>query len=197
LNEIIVRYMEPMNDLLHDALNFKYFYNGTREEIEGLLREQKSVNKTRIPYYLHLSFKHKGRLILSYLPGKTVRHEIVTLTPDGYRYRGVVHYSLDQLMKYFKKTGLEKPPDVSGRASVTPSSSFAYGRPQQQQQQQQQQPQKQQQQQRLSSGFLPSSTFVPARPAPFVQAGLVYCCCYCCCFSFCFLLFCVCNDTVK
>ena len=43
-----------------------------------------------------------GKFMLSYQPRDNVRHEYVTVTPDGYRFRHQNHETLPLLMKWFK-----------------------------------------------------------------------------------------------
>ena len=40
--------------------------------------------------------------MLTYMPREKVRHEFVTVTPDGYRFRRQNFETLSQLMKWFK-----------------------------------------------------------------------------------------------
>ena len=57
----------------------------------------------RIPYFFTASKEFPGKFMLSYLPRKTVRHEFVTVTPDGIRYRQQIFTSLNSLVKWFKE----------------------------------------------------------------------------------------------
>ena len=40
--------------------------------------------------------------MLTYVPREKVRHEFVSMTPDGYRFRRQNFETLSQLMKWFK-----------------------------------------------------------------------------------------------
>ena len=40
--------------------------------------------------------------MLTYMPREKVRHEFVSMTPDGYRFRRQNFETLSQLMKWFK-----------------------------------------------------------------------------------------------
>ena len=53
-----------------------------------------------------------GKFLLSYWPStkSRVRHEYITVTPDGFRYRQIVHNSTGNLFKYFKDHYSEMPP---------------------------------------------------------------------------------------
>ena len=41
--------------------------------------------------------------MISYMPRKNIRHEFVTVTPDGIRYRGNNFHSLNALIPWFKE----------------------------------------------------------------------------------------------
>lgn len=56
--------------------------------------------------------------MLSYMPRKSAKHEFVTVTPDGIRYRGNTHHSLNGLVKWFKEHYRDAMP------GSTPSSSM-------------------------------------------------------------------------
>lgn len=44
-----------------------------------------------------------GKFMLSYLPRGHVKHEFITVTPDGYRFRGQVFDNLNTLFRWFKE----------------------------------------------------------------------------------------------
>lgn len=41
--------------------------------------------------------------MLSYLPKNKARHEFVTVLPNGFRFRGIIHRTLNQLLAWFKE----------------------------------------------------------------------------------------------
>ena len=57
----------------------------------------------RIPYYLTLTKQYPGKILLSYMPRIKSRHEYITITPDGLRYRQQNFHSLNSLMRWFKE----------------------------------------------------------------------------------------------
>ena len=57
----------------------------------------------RIPYYLSYSAQYPGKFMLSYLPRKSTRHEFVTVTPEGIRYRSRTFPSLASMVRWFKE----------------------------------------------------------------------------------------------
>lgn len=67
-------------------------------------------------YCLSPSYRQVGKFLLSYLPGRTARHEYVTLTPRGLRFRHKVNSrefrSLEQCLAWFKQHYKELPPEI-------------------------------------------------------------------------------------
>lgn len=57
----------------------------------------------RIPYYLTLTKQYPGKIMLSYMPRIKPRHEYISITPDGLRYRQQNFHSLNSLMRWFKE----------------------------------------------------------------------------------------------
>jgi len=57
----------------------------------------------RIPYYLSYSTQYPGKFLLSYLPRKSTRHEFVTVTPEGIRYRSRTFPALASVVRWFKE----------------------------------------------------------------------------------------------
>ena len=57
----------------------------------------------RIPYIFSASTQLPGKFMLGYLPRKPTIYEFVTVTPEGIRYRGHVHHSLNSLVRWFKE----------------------------------------------------------------------------------------------
>lgn len=57
----------------------------------------------RIPYYLTLTKQYPGKILLSYMPRIKPRHEYISITPDGLRYRQQNFHSLNSLMRWFKE----------------------------------------------------------------------------------------------
>ncbi|XP_013397141.1 transcription elongation factor SPT6 isoform X3 [Lingula anatina] len=113
LDEIIARHIQPMAAFARDIINFKYYKEvegGKRENIEKILIEEKKKGPSKIPYYFSVAKELPGKFMLSYLPRTKPKHEFVTVTPDGMRYRGQVFHSLNSLIKWFKEHFRDPPP---------------------------------------------------------------------------------------
>lgn len=54
-------------------------------------------------YLITASKALPGKFQLSYLPRTKVKHEYLTVVPEGFKFRRVVHGSLPALIKWFKE----------------------------------------------------------------------------------------------
>jgi transcription elongation factor SPT6 len=59
-----------------------------------------------------------GKFMLSYQPRLKARHEYITVTPEGFRYRKQVFESLNSLLKWFKEHHRDPIPSTPGALSV-------------------------------------------------------------------------------
>ncbi|XP_046863856.1 transcription elongation factor SPT6-like [Xenia sp. Carnegie-2017] len=106
LDEIIARHIQPMASFARDILSHKYYKDtegGSINTMQEVLKAEKTKNPKRIPYFLSASKEFPGKFLLGYMPRNKPRTEYVSVTPDGYRYRGRVHASLNALFKWFKE----------------------------------------------------------------------------------------------
>ena len=79
---------------------------------------EKRANPAKIHYFFSASKELSGKFMITYMPRdkvlfsllesrfsqlfSKVRHEFVTVTPDGFRFRKQTFETLGQLMKWFK-----------------------------------------------------------------------------------------------
>lgn len=132
LDEIIARYVNPMANNTRDLLAYKYYRDtegGNRKIAEDFLFAEKKLVPSKIHYILHASKEFPGKFMLSYIPRDKVRHEFVSVTPEGFRFRKQNMDSVGQLIKWFKEhfrdpiPGTPNTPGGSRSAMRTP-----YGR---------------------------------------------------------------------
>ena len=125
LDEIIARHVNPMAAHARDVAAFKYYRDcdgGKKEKAEDIIKQYKREQPGKIHYILSASKEFPGKFLLSYMPRNKVRHELVTVTPDGFRFRQQNFESLNMLMKWFKEHFRDPIPGTpmttpSGRAS--------------------------------------------------------------------------------
>uniref|UniRef100_A0A674C8C8 Transcription elongation factor SPT6 n=1 Tax=Salmo trutta TaxID=8032 RepID=A0A674C8C8_SALTR len=100
LDEITARYVQPMAAFARD-----------------LLGHNKKEKPTFIPYYVSACRELPGKFLLGYQPRTKPRVEFVTVTPEGFRYRGQIFPTVNGLFRWFKDHFQEPV------AGITPSSS--------------------------------------------------------------------------
>ncbi|KAM6118684.1 LOW QUALITY PROTEIN: transcription elongation factor SPT6 [Phoenicopterus ruber ruber] len=118
LDEIVARYVQPMASFARDLLNHKYYQDcngGDKKKLEELLIKTKKEKPTFIPYFIS-ACNLPGKFLLGYQPRGT-RIEYVTVTPEGFRYRGQVFPTVNGLFRWFKDHYQDPVP------GITPSSS--------------------------------------------------------------------------
>ncbi|XP_053682343.1 transcription elongation factor SPT6 isoform X2 [Sabethes cyaneus] len=106
LDEIIARYINPMASYVRDLLNYKYYKEtsgGMKDKAEDIIKEEKKKNPNKIHYVISVAKNYPGKFLLSYLPRTKFKHEYITVTPEGYRFRQQRFDSVNSLLKWFKE----------------------------------------------------------------------------------------------
>lgn len=106
LDEIIARHIQPMASFARDMLIYKYCQkprDRERDSLSDLLFTEKSKVPGKIHYFLCPSKEYPGKFLLAYLPKNKVRHEYISITPLGYRFRKNIFTSIGQLLRWFKE----------------------------------------------------------------------------------------------
>ncbi|XP_018043694.1 PREDICTED: transcription elongation factor SPT6 isoform X1 [Atta colombica] len=106
LDEIIARHVNPMAAYASELLDFKYYKStveGIKDKAEEILKEQKKENPNGIPYIISAAKTYPGKFLLSYLPRTRCRHEYVTVTSEGFRFRAQMFGRVSDLLRWFKE----------------------------------------------------------------------------------------------
>ncbi|XP_053983538.1 transcription elongation factor SPT6-like isoform X1 [Hylaeus volcanicus] len=106
LDEIIARHVNAMAAYASELLDFKYYkptVEGIKDKAEEILKEQKKDNPGGIPYIISAAKNYPGKFLLSYLPRTRCRHEYVTVSPEGFRFRGQMFGRVNDLFRWFKE----------------------------------------------------------------------------------------------
>ncbi|KAL1451080.1 hypothetical protein WDU94_003374, partial [Cyamophila willieti] len=126
LDEIIARHVSPMAANVRELLSFRYYKEecgGMRDKAEEVLRAEKRNNPNKIHYFVSLSRNYPGKFLLSYLPASRSRHEFLTVTPDGFRFRSQNFDSVSQLFRWFKEH-FRDPIPGAGAGAQTPGGGY-------------------------------------------------------------------------
>lgn len=112
-----------MASFAREILNHKNYraVDGVKSKLEEVLHVEKKKAPQRIPYLLSTCKEFPGKFFLGYLPRVKPRVEYISVTPDGFRYRGRVHATLNGLFRWFKEHFRDPIP---GKCSV--NSLFVY-----------------------------------------------------------------------
>lgn len=136
LDEIISRYITPMANYARELLGYKYYreaMGGLKPKLEQLLNEEKKKNPNKIHYIISaVSGQLAGKFYLSYQVKNKTRHEFVSVTPEGFRYRQQTFDSLNGLLKWFKEHYKDPPPatpTITPRGSVASSTRSSFATP--------------------------------------------------------------------
>ncbi|KAH0952476.1 hypothetical protein HN011_000116 [Eciton burchellii] len=106
LDEILARHVVPMAAYVTELLDFKYYKSnveGIKDKAEEILKEQKKENPNGIPYIISAAKSYPGKFLLSYLPRTRCRHEYITVTAEGFRFREQMFGRVSDLLRWFKE----------------------------------------------------------------------------------------------
>eukprot|EP01132_Coremiostelium_polycephalum_P010934 gene10934-13392_t len=103
LDEILARHVEYLINNLNDVRNHMYWKNGTQQEIDDKIRQEKQNNPSRIPYFFGIDYNHPGFITLYHVPSTNPRHEPILIKSEGFVMRKKTFSTLNDLIKYFKQ----------------------------------------------------------------------------------------------
>lgn len=126
LDEVLGRYVQMMVTNLVEAMDHRKFVMGSKADLEAKLRADKAKAPSMRPYAVGASWEESCRLVLAYIPGeRTIVKELITVLPDGYRLRSVLHPDLDHLFDWFKRNMATGGPLAAPAASRTPLAAYS------------------------------------------------------------------------
>ncbi|RLN50203.1 hypothetical protein BBJ29_000482 [Phytophthora kernoviae] len=121
IDELIARFVDPMNSLVDDVVRYKYYKSGQKEIVEEDLIKQKKEHPSRIPYALHVYNKFPGCFSITYVARETPRSCHLEVKSGGFRFFGRIESSilptLSQALQFFKMKALVAPAPSSSRPS--------------------------------------------------------------------------------
>jgi len=116
IDELIGRYIEPMNDNVDAVVNHRKFLDKSEEEVDTKLKEMKKAHPKGFYYLLCWNKKYPGSISLRFIRSVMIRYHRFDVTPDGYKWDtsdGVKKFDkIDSLINSFKKN----PTGVSSKA---------------------------------------------------------------------------------
>merc|ERR1712194_487836 len=129
IDELLGRYIAPMNDRVEEVQHHRKFLDKLEDEIDDKLRAMKKA----MNYFICWSECHPGYASLRYIISRTPRHHFIGISPDGFVWGPKTYSNMDRLLNDFKKNpagpGTRKPaPILQGGASTTSSMSMSMSR---------------------------------------------------------------------
>ena len=126
LDHIIAQYIQPINSYARQLKLSPKFLAGTQELVERELEKDKQARPATIPYYFSIAYEKPGKFRLSYKASATraCEHEYISITPQGFYFRGRPFQDHERLTNHFKATGtLSRQSSSSSQRSSSSSSS--------------------------------------------------------------------------
>lgn len=124
IDELIGRYIAPMNDFVDELVNHRKFVDMSEDELDEKLISQKTDSPNSIPYNICWMEMHPGYASLRFVLNTTPRQHFLGISPNGFVWGIKTFNSLDLLLNDFKKN-----PRVVPSASNKTRSSASSGQP--------------------------------------------------------------------
>jgi transcription elongation factor SPT6 len=107
LDELLARYVLPMNDLTEDVCRHRKYdaeLSDPDQASEKLMALRRAAPSS-IPYVLWVDPRYPGRFALTYLAPRASRpkNEWVKVTPEGLELRERRYFATDEVLNYFKR----------------------------------------------------------------------------------------------
>ena len=103
IDELLARYIGPMNDYVEELINHRKFRDLTEDELDEKLVAEKKANPASIPYGICWMELHAGYASLRFVSSKTPRHHPIGIGPRGFTWGGKCYPILDKLLNDFKR----------------------------------------------------------------------------------------------
>jgi len=114
IDELIGRYIEPMNDNVDAVVNHRKFLKKSETEVDEKLKEMKKAQPKGFYYSLCWSDKYPGSFSLRFIRSTMTRYHRIDVIPDGYVWRTSEKLrkfdKIDSMINAFKKN----PTGMSG-----------------------------------------------------------------------------------
>jgi len=127
IDELLGRYIAPMNDRVEEVQHHRKFLDKLEDEIDDKLQVMKKANPAGVFYFICWSESYPGYVSLRFVMNRTPRHHTIGISPDGFIWGPKIFSSMDRVMNEFKKNpagpGARPPNRPSGGGSSTSSMS--------------------------------------------------------------------------
>ncbi|KAL7557706.1 hypothetical protein ACA910_018501 [Epithemia clementina (nom. ined.)] len=125
IDELLGRYIEPLNDLVDELQNHRKFVDLSEDETDDKLKAEKRKNPSSIPYALCWKDETPGYACLRFIMNTNPYMHLIGFSPKGFTWSSKVFMTIDQLLNDFKKN----PRGVRPASSSQSSSAVRSARP--------------------------------------------------------------------
>lgn len=101
IDELLARFIAPMNDFVQQLVNHRKFLNMAEEDVDEKLRDMKRSAPSGVFYFLCWNEKYPGYASLRYIINSPRYHHI-GITPEGFLWNQKNYSNLDALLNDFK-----------------------------------------------------------------------------------------------
>ncbi len=110
LDDILANYIAPMNDLVSQMFDFKYFKLGNISEIESEMKATKRASPKKVPYWIRLDPQQPGYFVLTWMvqENRPTGVEYISVRPHGYKFRDRIHKSPRSIIAIFQEWLMQK-----------------------------------------------------------------------------------------
>jgi transcription elongation factor SPT6 len=127
IDELLGRYIAPMNDRVEEVLHHRKFLHSLEDEVDSKLETMKRAQPAGVFYFICWSESYPGYVSLRFIMSKTPRHHTIGVSPEGFVWGPKTYSSMDRLMNDFKKNpagpGAKMQSNRPGGSSSSMSSS--------------------------------------------------------------------------
>ncbi|KAL7097644.1 hypothetical protein ACP275_10G156800 [Erythranthe tilingii] len=103
LDEVMDRYVDPLVARLKAMLNYRKFRRGSKNEVEELLKKEKSENPKIVVYCFRICYEHPGTFLLTHIQNTNPYEEYVSVYPKGFKFRKQMFKDIDRLVAHFQR----------------------------------------------------------------------------------------------
>jgi len=125
IDEILGRYISPMNDKIEELVNHRKFLNRPESDVDEKLRALKKGQPSGVFYFLCWNEKYPGYASLRFILGQTPRDHPIGIMPSGFQWGNKQYNHLDRLLNDFKIN----PRGPGGNATVSKPTAPAQSKP--------------------------------------------------------------------
>jgi len=102
IDEMLARYIAPMNDRVEELIAHRKFLNKSQNDIDNQLRDMKRRTPNGVFYFLCWNEKYPGYASLRFICNSTPRYHHIGITPEGFAWYQKTYPNLDVLLNSFK-----------------------------------------------------------------------------------------------